>query len=87
MSNLPKQNPHRNQPGKTIVSRPVEQSAPDSVPAQRTKVSNPTWSRNPDSTETYNSSRTANPSMPWSEPEIDEVSPYGPGDDFIADDQ
>lgn len=87
MSNLPKHNPHRNQPGKTIVPHSTDSSAPDSPPAQRTKVSNPTWSRDPDSTETYNSSRTANPSMPWSEPEIDEISPYGPGDDHLTDDQ
>ena len=37
------------------------------------------------STETYNSSKTANPSMPWTEPEIDEVSPYGPGDGHMSD--
>jgi hypothetical protein len=87
MSNLPKQNPHRSQPGKTLGPRTNNQSTPDAVPSRRTKVTNPTWSKSPDTTETYNSSKTANPSMPWTEPEIDEVSPYGPGDGFVSDDQ
>lgn len=86
MSNLPKHNPHRGQSG-NAPPKEIRQSSPDAAPARRTKVTNPTWSRNPDSTETYNSSKTANPSMPWTEPEIDEISPYGPGDGRGSDDQ
>jgi len=85
MSNLPKQNPHQlsHKPQKT---RPVTDAVtPDGPPARKTKVMNPLWTKNPDSTETYNSSKSANPSMPWSEPEIDEISPYGPGDGSQAD--
>lgn len=87
MSNLPRQNPHKlsHGPRNTQVPRLQDQASPDSAPARRTKVMDPTWSKNPDSTETYNSSKTANPSMPWTEPEIDEVSPYGPGDGFVSD--
>lgn len=95
MSNIPRQNPHHlTNPGKDHGPPRKDQSNPDSPPARRTKVMNPTGSKagptgskSPDSTETYNSSKTANPSMPWSEPEIDEVSPYGPGDGFVPDDQ
>ena len=88
MSNLPKQNPHlisRN-PAKTLVPKTNDQSTPDATAAQRAKITNPTWSKDPDSTETFNSSKTANPSMPWTEPEIDEVSPFGPGDGHVSDD-
>ena len=63
----------------------AERATPDGPPARRTKVMNPRWTRDPDRTETYNSSKSANPSMPWTEPEIDEISPYGPGDGWHAD--
>jgi hypothetical protein len=89
MSNEPKQNPHHavRGPQKSPGSRREDRSSPDSMAARRTKVPDPTASKSPDSTETYNSSKTANPLMPWSEPEIDEVSPYGPGHGFVSDDQ
>lgn len=85
MSNVPRQNPHRS--GKPERTVPTQTSTnPDDVSVRKTKVQNPTWSQSPDSTRPINSAKSANPSMPWSEPEIDEVSPFGPGDRYVNDD-
>lgn len=85
MSNLPKQNPHKLDHKPQRTQSVSDSASPDGPPARRTKVMNPLWTKNPDSTESYNIPKSANPSMPWSEPEIEEISPYGPGDGTHAD--
>ena len=89
MSNVPRQNPYRSHdlPGKTLVSRKdADGSTPDATASLQYKTKSPSWAANPDSNGSINSAKSANPSMPWAEPEIDEVSPYGPGDRQISDD-
>lgn len=78
MSNQPKHNPNKDRSSQTTIPN---RSTPDGQAAQQQKVVNPPWSRDPDSTHSINSAKSSNPSMPWTEPEIDEVGPFGPGSD------
>lgn len=82
MLNQPKHNPKKDGRSHTTIPNA---STPNGRDGQQGKIANPIWSRDPETAHSTKSAKSASPSLPWTEPEIDEVSPFGPGGDQASD--